>query len=126
MNSHRNATRGLSGSTSSAARMNGMTSGARASGTRSPGSATPSGSLRDASVCASAFRLRLTSMAAAPVDVEAVAIARYVMVGEMVGSDTIYTPFGEMAVVGCLRGWTMGIPIRDPAEPRKQGILFAA
>jgi hypothetical protein len=40
-------------------------------------------------------------MAAAPVDVEAVAIAaRYVMVGEMVGSSAIYTPLEEVAVDG--------------------------
>ena len=78
----RNATRELSSSTSSAARMNGITSGAKASGTRSPGSATPSGSLRDASVCASAFRLRLTTI---DLEAVAVAIATNVMVGGTVG-----------------------------------------
>lgn len=103
----RNATRGLSSSTSSAARMNGITSGAKASGTRSPGSATPSRSLRDASVCASAFRLRLTTIDVEAVAV-AVAIARNVMVGGTVGSYTIYTPLGEEAVEGCLRGWING------------------
>jgi hypothetical protein len=73
---HRKATRGLSRSISSAARMKGMTSGATERGTCCPASgATPAGSLRDASVLASASRLRLAVAAAADdVDVPAVSI----------------------------------------------------
>lgn len=66
--SQRNATRGLYGSISSAARRKGMTSGARAPGTSSPASAIPSGSLRNASVCASASCLRLVALIATELD----------------------------------------------------------
>jgi hypothetical protein len=68
---HRKATRGLRGSTSSAARMKGMTSGATERGTCCPASgATPAGSLRDTSVLANASHLRLGAAAAAD-DVDA-------------------------------------------------------
>jgi hypothetical protein len=72
---HRKATRGLRGSTSSAARMKGMTSGATERGTCCPASgATPAGSLRDTSVLANASHLRLGAAAAAD-DVDAPAVS---------------------------------------------------
>jgi hypothetical protein len=106
--SHRNATRGLYGSISSAARRKGMTSGARAPGTSSPASAIPSGSLRDASVCASASRLRLAALIAAELDGPASIAARVnvmLLLMMMMGAGrsaaaAIYTPLERMETDG--------------------------
>lgn len=138
--SQRNATRGLYGSISSAARRKGMTSGATASGTRSPASAIPSGSLRDDSVCASASRLRLAALIAAELDGPASIAAREIvmvvvvtMMGRAVGGGAIYTPLermgtdggmeeGDEVECGCRGGGATAVFGFDH-PPRKQGIL---
>ena len=116
-----------------------MTSGATAPGTGSPASAIPSGSLRDASVCASASRLRLAALIAAELDGPAsIAATRDCDggvddEGRAVGGGAIYTPLermgtdggmeeGDEVECGCRGGGATAVFVFDHL-PRKQGIL---